>query len=89
MAKNSEKLTGKQKQASRKKQLTSRRTLSERLDVSPATMWRREQQPDFPRKIYVGKSVFFDADEADEYVERLMAAEAALSRPELLIGASA
>ena len=71
MASQHQKLVGKQKQAERKKRLTPRRTFRERLGISTMTMWRREQEDDFPNKIYVGKSVFFDADEADLYIDKL------------------
>jgi predicted DNA-binding transcriptional regulator AlpA len=71
MASQQPNLTGKQKQAERKKRLTPRRTFRERLGISTMTMWRREQEDDFPNKIYVGKSVFFDADEVELYIDKL------------------
>ncbi len=53
------------------KRLTPRRTFRERLGISTMTMWRREQEEGFPIKIYVGKSVFFDADEVELYIDKL------------------
>jgi predicted DNA-binding transcriptional regulator AlpA len=54
-----------------KKRLIPRRTFRKRLGISTMTMWRREQKEGFPDKIYIGKSVFFDADEADVYIEKV------------------
>ena len=56
---------------SSKKRLTPRRTFRERLGISTMTMWRREQEEGFPDKIYIGKSVYFDADEAEVYIEKV------------------
>ncbi len=81
MAPQHQKLKGKQKQSVRKKRLTSRRTFRERLGISTMTMWRREQEDDFPKKIYVDKSVYFDDDEAELYIEKVFETKGQVSPP--------
>ena len=57
--------------ANQKKRLITRREFRLRLGISTMTMWRREQEEDFPDKIYIGRSVFFDADDAEDYIEKV------------------
>ena len=67
--------------ANQKKRLIPRREFRLRLGISTMTMWRREQGEDFPDKIYIGKSVFFDADEAEVYIEKVFETKGCAAPP--------
>jgi len=67
--------------ANQKKRLITRREFRLRLGISTMTMWRREQEEDFPNKIYINKSVFFDADEAEVYIEKVFETKGCAAPP--------